>query len=196
MLPPYRELLCESKSTCAFVHHLCSHLCMHLCKPVDWPKSWKRPGVAQVRHQRPCAPVWLPTWGHALMAKPRLSGAQRRKLNAQRIAEAGGVVMPRLPALGSLESVRSFRAELSTIYAAMRRGAVPTEVGTRLVYVLNVGAALAKAEQELQELTHLREQIARIEGDGPGLPALGYLEPDDAAGSLNGSEISEGEPQP
>jgi hypothetical protein len=90
---------------------------------------------------------------------------------------AGQVVKP--VHVGRLETVTDWRRQVGKIYREMRRGELPHEHGTRLVYVAQIGASLVKIEQELSELQRLREQLARLQGDdaaAPHRPIAGLLE--------------------
>lgn len=122
------------------------------------------------------------------MNKPRLSGAQRRKIARQNAtAEAernGGVYVPPLPTLGSLETVVDYRRELNVIYKAMRRGDMPAENATKAVFILNVGAALARAETELREQAQLREAVVALQSQSA--TALAWAPPEPAGEALAG----------
>lgn len=140
-------------------------------------------------------PVSVPPLGGRTGArKPRLSGAQRRKLARQSAVAAAavtGVFVPPMPTLGSLDNVVDYRRELNVVYKRMRSGHMHPEDATKAVFILNTGAALARAEQELRELTQLRERVDAIQashhfGDRP--PALTVLE--------TAGDVIEGDPLP
>ena len=108
------------------------------------------------------------------MPKPRLSGAQRRKLaRQQEIAAAaanGQQVMPPLRRLETLNTVRDYRREINAVYRDLHHDRIRREDATSRVFILNTGAALARAEQELQELIELRRRLDEIQGRQGALP--------------------------
>ena len=67
------------------------------------------------------------------------------------------------PIGGKLETVDEWRRQINSIYRDMRMGRIPPDFGTKLTYVANVGAQLAKIAQELKELTGLRDQLAQLQ---------------------------------
>lgn len=69
--------------------------------------------------------------------------------------------------VGRLATVNDWTRQIGKIYREMRKGELAHEDGTRLTYVANIGAQLAKVAQELKELQQLREQLARIEAGAP-----------------------------
>ena len=97
----------------------------------------------------------------------KLSGAARRKIAREKAtAEAaakGSDYIPPMPALGKLETVTDYRRELNVVYRRMRQGQMPPEVATKSAFILNLGAALAKAETELAEYRALLEGVERAE---------------------------------
>jgi hypothetical protein len=100
--------------------------------------------------------------------KPRLSGAQRRKLAKERASAAGpqpviaGEVLRRIR-VGQLDTIDQWRTEISKVYREMRLGKIRSDEGTRLTYVANIAAQLAKIAQELKELEALRQQLAALQ---------------------------------
>jgi hypothetical protein len=104
--------------------------------------------------------------------RKQLSGHQKRKLAEARKREAGINYVPPPPPLGPLEQPVHYRRELNEVYRRMRLGHLPPEIATKSAFILNLGAALAKAEQELAELAQLREAVAQIQ-DG-NQPAIQY----------------------
>jgi predicted transcriptional regulator len=109
--------------------------------------------------------------------KPRLSGFQRRKaarekLNASRpkvqVYATGDVVTNRLM------TVLEWRREIAKVYREMRSGKIRTEEGTRFVYVSEIGARLAKMQEELESIEALRKQLEQVQS-GPPIPAQEYL---------------------
>jgi hypothetical protein len=109
--------------------------------------------------------------------KPRLSGAQRRKLQKEKTLAARhtvdpSTVIPRVR-VGRLDTVDEWRREISTVYREMRLGKIRSDEGTRLTYVANVGAQLAKIAQEIKELETLRQQLAQLQGGPVTYPVNG-----------------------
>ena len=89
------------------------------------------------------------------MAKPRLSGAQRRKIakeKAEQALTATGVLVPLPRELSTLNTVRDYRREINATYRDYHNARIARESMTARAFVLNTGAALAKAEMELEEL--------------------------------------------
>ena len=108
------------------------------------------------------------------LPKRKPSGAQYRK--QKRLEAAAQLLMPgevvHRPKIASrLVSVRDWRTELGSIYRDMRMNRIPADVGTKLAFVANFGAQLAKVEQELVELGQLRSRLDAING---GTPTLAY----------------------
>ena len=68
--------------------------------------------------------------------------------------------------VGELETVDQWRKEIGKVYREMRFQTIRTEVGTRLVYVAEIGARLAKMKEELNELEALRAQLAQLQNGG------------------------------
>jgi hypothetical protein len=103
------------------------------------------------------------------------------------------VVRP--PYVGRLTKLEDWRREIGRIYREMRRGELATENGTRLTYVANIGAQLAKFAEEMRELEALRQQLARIQQQSglpalPDLSAIGESQPVNGNGSDDGSEVT------
>lgn len=99
--------------------------------------------------------------------KPRLSGSARRKIaRAQSVpAPVEGEMLKRIR-VGQLETVDQWRREIGKVYREMRFQTIRTEIGTRLVYVAEIGARLAKMKEELNELEALRTQLAQLQNPG------------------------------
>lgn len=74
--------------------------------------------------------------------------------------------------VGRLERVSDWRRQIGKIYREMRRGELPHEQGTRLTYVAQIGAQLAKVEEEIRDRDELLRQLAAIKGHGQSLDAL------------------------
>jgi hypothetical protein len=119
-------------------------------------------------------------------ATKHLSGAQKRKLARARSAPALEGSLLRRIRVGELETVDQWRREIGKIYREMRFQKIPTEQGTRLVYVAEIGARLAKMAQELKELESLRQQLAALQG----APNAGLLTRADLTGAVNGELLT------
>jgi hypothetical protein len=89
---------------------------------------------------------------------------------------ANGIHIP-MPKVGRLRTVADWHRQVGKVYRAMRKGFMPKEDGTKLTYVANVGAQLAKYQEEIAELTLLREQLEA--GRGGRLPAIEHDDSDD-----------------
>jgi hypothetical protein len=101
-----------------------------------------------------------------MTAKPRLSGAARRKLAREEAAKAfaeRGVVMPAFT-VGSLNTVRDYRAELNKVYRAARMGQMRPEDATKLAFIVNLGAQLSRVEEELANIEGLRRAVEEVQG--------------------------------
>ena len=117
---------------------------------------------------------------------PKLSGFQRRKLMREQT-----LVTPieadelRRIRVGQLDTVNQWRREIARVYREMRFSTIRTEVGTRLVYVAEIGARLAKMQEELESIEALRRQLEQVQ-NGTGLSAgVDYLP---ATDSLQGDD--------
>ena len=78
---------------------------------------------------------------------------------------------PRIPK--RLDTVAEWQREIARVYRAMRKGRMPKEDGTKLVWVADIGAKLAKYQEELKELQTLRQQLEALRpGQLPALPML------------------------
>ncbi len=115
--------------------------------------------------------------------KPKLSGAQRRKLARERAAStppaAGVVLLPRVN-VGKLESLADLRREVVRLYRAARAGALTSELAARLTYVLNVAASLVRVEVEQRQVDDLRRQLAELRGEPVSLVENGSVHAMDA----------------
>jgi hypothetical protein len=69
--------------------------------------------------------------------------------------------------VGQLDTIDQWRVEISKVYREMRLGKIRSDEGTKLTYVANVGAQLAKIAQELKELEALRQQLAALQSAQP-----------------------------
>ena len=67
------------------------------------------------------------------------------------------------PRVGRLDSVQAWRKEVGRIYRGMRRGEIPTQVGTRLAFVAEVGSRLSRVEEELKVAQEMSEKLSRLE---------------------------------
>jgi hypothetical protein len=106
---------------------------------------------------------------NVLEKKPKkLSGSAFRKRRRERLTAAGvPAVLIRSMDVGRLRTLQDWRVQIARIYRRMARGELPEYLGTKLAYVANLGAILAKANDELRELTKLREQLAALQQGGP-----------------------------
>ena len=99
---------------------------------------------------------------------PKLSGFQRRKLQREQ-----AVVSPpddsdlRRVRVGRLETVNEWRREIGKVYREMRFAVIRTEIGTRLVYVAEIGARLSKMQEELESIEALKKQLEQMQGGQP-----------------------------
>ena len=74
----------------------------------------------------------------------RAAVAPRAKTNLVAApTSADGVHIP-MPKVGRLRTVADWHRQVGKVYRAMRKGFIPKEDGTRLTYVANIGAQLAK----------------------------------------------------
>jgi hypothetical protein len=118
------------------------------------------------------------------MSKPKLSGAARRK-QARMKAQARMEGAPAKPLSAELlppmraedlEGVRDYRHQINWVYARMISGEILPENGTKLAYVLQQGAGLARIEQELAIGAAVRDALLRREDErhlvGHGATAL------------------------
>jgi len=123
--------------------------------------------------------------------KPKLSGFQRRKLQREKEMNAPpqtGEVLRRVR-VGQLETLDQWRRQIGQIYREMRFHTIKTEIGTRLVYVAEIGARLAKMQEELKELESLRQQLEAIRnGDISTLNGNGGIDYLPAARATNTTE--------
>ena len=67
------------------------------------------------------------------------------------------------PRIGRLEELSDWKRQIGKIYRAVRRGEMATEIGTRLVYMLEAGARIAREESREKHEKEQREQVARLE---------------------------------
>jgi hypothetical protein len=88
-----------------------------------------------------------------------------------------GELVAKPPYVGRLETVADWRRQIAKVFREMRQGKLAPEDGTKLTYVANIGAQLAKVQEELKEAAALREELARLRPmmSTSGL-ALGYVE--------------------
>ncbi len=85
-----------------------------------------------------------------------------------------GQLVPRPPYVGRLDTVNDWRRQIAKVFREMRRGELAPEDGTKLTYVANIGAQLAKIQEELLEAQALRQELERVQAlRGPGV-ALSY----------------------
>jgi hypothetical protein len=68
--------------------------------------------------------------------------------------------------VGRLQTVNDWRIQIAKIFREMRKGDLPHDHGTKLTYVAQIGAQLAKVEEELRENQRLRERLERYQAGG------------------------------
>jgi hypothetical protein len=73
-----------------------------------------------------------------------------------------------------LMTVLEWRREIAKVYREMRSGKIRTEEGTRFVYVSEIGARLAKMQEELESIEALRKQLEQVQAGQP-LPTQEFL---------------------
>jgi hypothetical protein len=71
--------------------------------------------------------------------------------------------------VGRLSTVADWHRQVGKIYREMRKHLIPPDLGTKLTYVANVGATLAKFQDELRELQALRAKLEALQGQPGGL---------------------------
>jgi|GEM_PF-3289707 len=87
-----------------------------------------------------------------------------------------GVVIPK-PKVGRLRTVADWHRQVAKVYRAMRKGFLPKEDGTKLTYVANVGAQLAKYQEEIKELELLRRQLEAARDGQALIPVIEHDDP-------------------
>ena len=103
------------------------------------------------------------------------SGAAFRKIRRAKIAaalKASGLTpdFVRKPTIGALQTVAQWQEQVADIYRRARLGEMPDHVATKLTFIANVGAQLARTVEEIRELTALREQLEALKNGGVLLP--------------------------
>jgi hypothetical protein len=86
-----------------------------------------------------------------------------------------------IPRVGRLRTVADWHKQVAKVYRAMRKGYLPKEDGTRLTYVANIGAQLAKYKDEMREIEKIREQLEALKAGGPQALLTGQATDDDGA---------------
>jgi hypothetical protein len=115
--------------------------------------------------------------------KPKLSGAQRRKIAKQKaLARQGGALAKPLSAEflpmvkpEDLETVRDYRIGINRTLAQMFSGQISPELGTKMIYGFSQGAGLARIEQGLFEARLIRDEIMRR---GKVIDQVSHLHPE------------------
>lgn len=115
--------------------------------------------------------------------KKKLSGAAYRKQRRQRLAKTVTGQLIRMPEVGRLETLQDWRVQIARIYRRTATGELPEFIGTKLAFIANLGATLAKAADELKELQNLREQLARLQD----APPAGLITSNSSHNDLNGA---------
>lgn len=95
----------------------------------------------------------------------------------------GGGDLVRPVKVGRLETVNDWRRQIAKVYREMRRGELPHEQGTRLTYVAQIGAQLAKVEEELRAAREVQRRLDAILSGQPESNFTPQLLP--IAGALN-----------
>jgi hypothetical protein len=121
--------------------------------------------------------------------RKKLSGSAYRKQKRARLAAAGvPAVLVRTFDVGKLRSLQDWRVQIARIYRRMASGELPEYLGTKLAYVANLGALLAKAADEIKETQKLREQLeAALQGTQPHA----LLTREQKHGAINGEVVSQ-----
>ena len=88
---------------------------------------------------------------------------------------SGGELAPKPPYVGRLKTVSDWMREVGKVYREMRRGEIDTADGTKLTYVANIGAQLARFEEELQTAKRLTEALDRHQQQDGLLPISEFL---------------------
>jgi polyhydroxyalkanoate synthesis regulator phasin len=115
--------------------------------------------------------------------KTKLSGAQRRKRERERLAASRPPRQVLVTTTGDakanrLMTVIEWRREIAKVYREMRSGKIRTEEGTRFVYVSEIGARLAKMQEELESIDALRRQLEQVQSGTVPMPgAIDFLPP-------------------
>jgi hypothetical protein len=105
-------------------------------------------------------------------SKPRLSGAQRRKIaRADKVAAAvkksiAGELIP-LDLTNAPNTYDEWRREGREVYWEMRKRKLDMESGKALTWAADMNARMAKMAEELRELQYLRQQLAALQGAPP-----------------------------
>src|SRR5689334_14991873 len=102
-------------------------------RTAEWPKR-RDSGVRKTRHERQNGSGSR----RLLVTTP----PRARARTAQPTAPDGSVIHP--IRVGRLRTVADWHKQVAKVYRAMRKGFLPKEDGTRLTYVANIGAQLAK----------------------------------------------------
>lgn len=81
--------------------------------------------------------------------------------------------------VGRLETLADWRRQIGKIYRAVRKGDMPSAEGTRLVYMLESGARIAREEsrerheaEQRAQVERLQQQLAELQGKRPAAAAL------------------------
>lgn len=104
-----------------------------------------------------------------MSAKPRTKKRARPATNSIETLPLDEplVQLIRAPHISKMETLSACRRVLRNILRAMARGDIPATLGARLAYVANMVAGVVKQEQEIKELTVLREQLQQLQGTTP-----------------------------
>jgi hypothetical protein len=111
-------------------------------------------------------------------AKPRLSGAQRRKIAREQKAAAArkklsnGELLEKCDLTLAPNTYDEWRREGREVYWEMRKGKIPMDDGRALTWAAEINGRLAKMSEEL---TYLREMNLRLQEAGTRTTAVDYL---------------------
>jgi hypothetical protein len=97
----------------------------------------------------------------------------------------------RPPRVARLDTVAAWRREVALLYRSMRKGELPSEVGSRLAFVAKIGAQLTQIEQELRQAVVIAGELRRLNAESvpqltaPRVPldATALSGPDEVASS-------------
>lgn len=105
-----------------------------------------------------------PAWTRRISAR-KIRRPSERARTAHPTTPDGTVIPP--IRVGRLRTVADWHKQVAKVYRAMRKGYLPKEDGTRLTYVANIGAQLAKYKDEMREIERIREQLEALKAGGP-----------------------------
>jgi len=128
----------------------------------------KRPAAVLIQRER--ATKATRTGSRKVLRDSQLAVRERPSARAIPIVPGTPDDAMRLRRVGRLRTVADWHKQVAKVYRAMRRGYLPKEDATRLTYVANIGAQLAKHVQDTKEIERIREQLEALKGGTPLLP--------------------------